>query len=233
MMDEEQEESHHQQNDTNGSSSASKSGKISNVTIVDGNNNNNNDDDDDDNSKISNVNDAPIPALSRSTTIKNPTVATADAVVGGGGGSGKNKKNAQATVYVWDYEQLKESLQNERSISNALVAYFSHDLRVKLVNAGVSMIELDNKMYNAVSNCTITTTTTTPIPNTGSTGVDIAMKSAIRRFSSSGNVKNPTTTEATLPKSGLQPSSKESLASKKATPAATATTKIEGGESKQ
>ena len=230
MMDDEQEESHHQQNDTNVSSnnnsgSANKGSKNFNAAIVDTNANDNN------NSKISNVEDAPAPTLSRTTTIKNPTVATADAVVGGGGGSGK--KNAPATVYVWDYEQLKESLQNERSISNALVAYFSHDLRVKLVNAGVSMIELDNKMYNAVSNCATTTTTTTPIPNTGYTGVDIAMKSAIRRFSSSGNVKNPTTTEATLPKSGLQPSSKESLASKKATPAATATTKIEGGESKQ
>ena len=102
-----------------------------------------------------------LDANQTATTIKpgetnsKQNVATADAVVGGGSG------DRPATVYVWDYNELKQNLLHERSISNALVAYLSHDLRVKLVNAGVSMLELDNKVYNTVSQCTTTPTATT------------------------------------------------------------------------
>ena len=53
-----------------------------------------------------------------------------------------------AVVYEWDFPQLKRSLQRERAISNALSAYINHDLRDKLVKAGVvSMTDLANKAY--------------------------------------------------------------------------------------
>ena len=121
-----------------------------------------------------------------STATAKPNVATADAVVGGGS-SGQNSNTA--IVYVWYYPELKQNLQSERSISNALVAYFSHDLRVKLVNAGVSMIELDNKMYNAASQCT-----TTGIDNNGNDAANTATPSMLmstrRRKSSSGRSSN-------------------------------------------
>ena len=110
--------------------------------------------------KPANLAVSPLDVNKTATTIKardknsKQNVATADAVVGGGSG------DRPAIVYVWDYNELKQNLLHERSISNALVAYFSNDLRVKLVNAGVSMLELDNKVYNAVSQCTTTTATT-------------------------------------------------------------------------
>jgi hypothetical protein len=65
-------------------------------------------------------------------------LATAHAVVEAG----------DAVVYEWDFAQLKTSLQQERAVSNALSAYINHDLRDKLVKAGVvSMTDLANKAY--------------------------------------------------------------------------------------
>lgn len=64
--------------------------------------------------------------------------ATAHAVV----------EDDDAVVYEWDFSQLKTSLQKERAVSNALSAYINHDLRDKLVKAGVvSMTDLANKAY--------------------------------------------------------------------------------------
>jgi hypothetical protein len=66
-------------------------------------------------------------------------LATAHAVV----------EDDDAVVYEWDFAQLKSSLQKERAVSNALSAYINHDLRDKLVKAGiVSMTDLAHKAYN-------------------------------------------------------------------------------------
>jgi hypothetical protein len=47
-------------------------------------------------------------------------------------------------VWVWDYNELKHFLANERAISNALSAYINHELRKKLIATGVAMSDLDN-----------------------------------------------------------------------------------------
>lgn len=64
---------------------------------------------------------------------KVPPLATADAIVEGDG----------AVVWEWSFSELKGYLRNHREVSNALSAYINYDLRTKLINTGLSMIDLD------------------------------------------------------------------------------------------
>jgi hypothetical protein len=50
----------------------------------------------------------------------------------------------EIVVWEWDFGTLQVFLKGEREVSNALSAYVNHDLRDKLINAGVSISDLDN-----------------------------------------------------------------------------------------
>ena len=65
-------------------------------------------------------------------------VASADAVV----------ETEDTIVWEWEFSDLKEFLEGEREVSNALSAYVNHDLRKKLIDTGVSMAELDDTYCN-------------------------------------------------------------------------------------
>jgi hypothetical protein len=68
---------------------------------------------------------------------REPSLASADAVVGDGG----------ASVWEWEFRKLSSFLENEREVANALSAYINHDLREKLISTGIlSMPDLDIRM---------------------------------------------------------------------------------------
>lgn len=52
------------------------------------------------------------------------TAATADALV----------DDTEAVVFVWDFDELKDYLLQEREVRNALSAYMNFDLRAKLAS---------------------------------------------------------------------------------------------------
>ena len=56
--------------------------------------------------------------------------ATADAVV-------DTKGAVPVVAYCWDFDPLKNYLQGEREVRNALSAYMNHDLREKLARLTV------------------------------------------------------------------------------------------------
>ena len=58
---------------------------------------------------------------------KSGITATADAVV-----------DTPVVAYAWEFDSLKEYLQDQREVRNALSAYMNHDLRAKLDKLNVA-----------------------------------------------------------------------------------------------